>query len=147
MPTAAEKNLCLRQAEWVSHYCLLGWEPWNSSTASAKKRSDIEREEFLYICNFRLCVSSSLTHQSFLNGVKLLIVGKFIIGEKGMVIHLEFCSTIFRLWLLLPCRCCLHSFALTSPYLHAVHLRRISFVFQLLNYLFTMFWLEYLIFN
>lgn len=113
MPMAAGRNLCLRQAEWVSGYCLLKWEPWNTSVASAKKRSDTEREEFLYVCNFRLCVASSLTHQSFLNGVKLLIVDKFITGEKGMVIHLEFCSTIFRLRLLLPCRCCLCSFALT----------------------------------
>lgn len=64
--------------------------------AGAKKRSDIEREEFLYICNFRPCVASSLSHQSFLNGVKLLRVDKFITGEKGMVIHLEFFSTIFR---------------------------------------------------
>lgn len=59
--------------------------------ARPKKRSDTEREEFLYICNFRLCVASSLTHQVFLNVVKLFTVGKFITGEKGMAIHLEFC--------------------------------------------------------
>lgn len=71
------------KAGWVSDYCLLEWKPWNTSVASAKKKSDIEREEFIYICYFRLCMASSLTHQSFLNGAKLHIDDKFISGDKG----------------------------------------------------------------
>lgn len=136
MTMAAKKNLCLRQAKWVSDYCLVEWEPWKNSVASAKKRSDAEREELIYLY-FRLCVASSLTHQSFLNGVNLLRADQFRTGEKGMLMHLEFCSTNFRLWLLLPCRCCLHSFVL----MHDVHMRWVSFTFHVLSYFLTIFWL------
>lgn len=111
MPMTAGRNLFLRQAEWGSDCCLLERELWNTNVASANKRSDIEREQFLYNCNFRLCMASGLTHRSFLNGVKLPTVGKLVTGEKATAVYLGSCSRILWLWLLLPCRCYLHSFA------------------------------------
>lgn len=111
MPMTSGRNLFLRQAEWGSDCCLLEQEPWNTYVASANKRSDTEIEQFLYNCNFRLCVASGLTHQSFLNGVKLPTVGKVVTREKATAVSLGVCSRILWLWLLLPCRCYLHCFA------------------------------------